>query len=307
MWNRRSQAPPRWDPPSAQPSPPPIPPLRGSRPRRRSRLLIGLIFVAVLAVVVCGALGSTVRPSWLTLPWFGPTRAPLDALSPDLAAYAKSQGDDMGVVVYDVTRNRYYSYNENTPFLLASSAKVIIMLSYLDLVESQNRAPTIAETQLLSSMITVSDNTAAQTLYERRGWNSGQAQYVQQIGVSGYQPNANGWGWATLPPASMAQIYTLLYQGKILNAADRALAMKLLGEVDSDQRWGIGQAAPEGATVHMKDGWVAGPDGSWAMNSSGIVESGGETYILSVYTQHQPSYSWTNVQRAADLATQALT
>ena len=27
------------------------------------------------------------------------------------------------------------------------------------------------------------------------------------------------------------------------------------------------------------------------MNSSGIVETGGETYILSVYTQHQPGYS----------------
>jgi beta-lactamase class A len=307
MWNRRSQAPPRWDPPSARTAPPPIPPMRGSRPRGRSRLLIGLIVVAVLAMVTCGALGSALRPGWLTLPWFGPTHAPLDALSADLAAYAKSQGDDMGVVVYDITHNRYYSYNENTPFLLASSAKTPIMLSYLDLVESQNRQPTASEKQLLTRMITVSDNDAAQALYQARGWNAGQAQYLQKIGVSGYQPNPNGWGWATLPPAGMAQLLTMLYQGKILNAQDRALAMSLLGSVDQGQRWGVGQAAPDGASVYMKDGWVAAPDGSWAMNSSGIVESGGETYLLSVYTQHQPGYSWTKVQRAADLATQALT
>jgi beta-lactamase class A len=306
MWNRRSQAPPRWPPSSAQPhvqpyTPPPV------RPRRRSRLLIGLIAVAVLAMVTCGVLGSSLRLGWLALPWFGPTHAPLDALSSDLAAYARSQGDDMGVVIYDITHNRYYSYNEATSFLLASSAKVPIMLSYLDLVESQNRHPTSSETQLLTQMITVSDNGAAQALFQARGWNAGQAQYLQKIGVSGYQPNANGWGWATLPPSSMAQIFTMLYQGKILNEQDRALAMELLGEVDAGQRWGVGQAAPDGANVYMKDGWVTGPDGTWAMNSSGIVETGGETYIISVFTQHQPSYSWTKVQRAADLATQALT
>ena len=95
--------------------------------------------------------------------------------------------------------------------------------------------------------------------------------------------------------------------GKVLNEQDRALVMKLLGEVDAGQRWGVGQAAPDGASVYMKDGWVAGPDGTWAMNASGIVETGGETYILSVYTQHQPGYNWTKVQRAVDLATQALT
>jgi len=39
----------------------------------------------------------------------------------------------------------------------------------------------------------------------------------------------------------------------------------------------------------MKDGWLPGPDGLWAMNSSGIVMVGKETYIISVYTQEQNS------------------
>ena len=37
----------------------------------------------------------------------------------------------------------------------------------------------------------------------------------------------------------------------------------------------------------MKDGWVPGPDNLWAMNSSGIVTVGSETYIIAVYTQHE--------------------
>ena len=39
----------------------------------------------------------------------------------------------------------------------------------------------------------------------------------------------------------------------------------------------------------MKDGGLPGPDGLWAMNSSGIVMAGKETYIVSVYTQVQNS------------------
>ena len=41
---------------------------------------------------------------------------------------------------------------------------------------------------------------------------------------------------------------------------------------------------------HLHEGWLGGWTGrQWAMNSSGIVETSGETYILSVYTQHQPT------------------
>ena len=36
----------------------------------------------------------------------------------------------------------------------------------------------------------------------------------------------------------------------------------------------------------LKDGWVPGPDGLWAVNSSGIVTLGGETYLIAVHTQH---------------------
>ena len=226
-----------------------------------ARGLIGLIFVAVLAMITCGVLGSSLRPSWLTLPWFGPTHASLDALSSDLAAYAKSQGDDMGMVVYDITHNRYYSYNDSTPFLLASLAKVPIMFSYLDLVESQNRQPTTSETQLLTRMITVSDNDAAQALFQARGWNAGQAQYLQKIGVSGYRPNANGWGWATLAIEHGAALHYAL-PGQGLERVRSRAGDELLGEVDAGQRWGVGQAAPDGSSIYMKDGWVAGPDGS---------------------------------------------
>ena len=50
---------------------------------------------------------------------------------------------------------------------------------------------------------------------------------------------------------------------------------------------GVGDTAPSGATVAMKDGWLPGPDSLWAMNSSGIVTVNQETYIIAVYTRGQ--------------------
>jgi hypothetical protein len=44
-----------------------------------------------------------------------------------------------------------------------------------------------------------------------------------------------------------------------------------------------------GAVVAMKDGWLQGPDGLWAVNSSGIVTLGDETYIVSTYSDEQNS------------------
>ena len=87
----------------------------------------------------------------------------------------------------------------------------------------------------------------------------------------------------------MVNLLTLLYEGRILRARDRHLAFSLMEHVEADQQVGVGDTAPPGALVAMKDGWVTAPDGLWAVNSSGIVMFGGETYIIAVYTKDNPS------------------
>ncbi len=58
----------------------------------------------------------------------------------------------------------------------------------------------------------------------------------------------------------------------------------------------------------MKDGWLPGPDDLWAMNSSGIVTLGGETYIIAVDTQEQNSLEdgQTIVQRVCNVVASLL-
>lgn len=216
--------------------------------------------------------------------------ASFDALSPDIAKYLAGFGTNVGSVVYDVTRNQYYTYNENTPFILASSSKVSIMVSYLSWLESQGRGPNDFENSEMINMIEHSDNNAAQLLFDRLGGGPGMAAFYQRIGIAGYVQNPYGWGWASLPPLGQAQLLTMLQQGKILTAQDRSYALNLMSHIESDQRMGVGETLPPGATVAMKDGWVPAPDGLWAINTSGIVTAGNETYIIVVYTAQQDDY-----------------
>lgn len=216
--------------------------------------------------------------------------ASLDILSPQLANYLTNIGSNVGVVVYDVTRQRYYTYNSDTPFIVASSMKVPIMLTFFDALEQQGQEPDADQMNVLSTMIENSDNDSASELYfnELNGATS-ITNYMEKIRVTGLNPNADAWGYSTITPQTMVDLLTLLYEGKVLTAQDRATAYNLLENIESDQQVGVGDTAPNGFTVAMKDGWVTGPDNLWAMNSSGIVMSKKETYIISVYTQEQQS------------------
>lgn len=220
----------------------------------------------------------------------GPTSAGFDALSPDLASYLSSQGDKVGAVVYDITRNTTYTYRPTQKFIMASSAKVPLMVSYLAYIEAQGRGPNGYEQGVLNAMIEQSDNNAAQVIYDTIGYDAGQQSYMHAWGIGDYSPDPNGWGWGQWSPADMAHLLTLLQSGKVLNSSDRALAFHLMTNIESDQRFGVGDTAPAGATVAMKDGWVPGPDGAWAVNTSGIVTVGKETYIITVYTREQNSF-----------------
>lgn len=234
--------------------------------------------------------------------------ASFDALSPDIASYLAHFGKNVASVVYDVTRNRYYAYNQNTPFVLASSAKVSLMASYLSWIESQGRGPSTQEISVLTRMIVNSDNNAAELIYDSLGFDKGMRAFYQSIGIYGYIADPNGWGWGMLPPVEQTQLLVLLQQGKILNAHDRALALNLMSNVESDQRMGVGDTLPAGATVAMKDGWVPAQDGLWAINTSGIVTAGKETYVIVVYTAHQSDYygAWDITRHVCKAVGQAL-
>lgn len=226
----------------------------------------------------------------LTAPSRGtPSFASFDALSPSLAAYLAGFGDRVGAVLYDETRQQYYTYNPDVQFTVASSVKVPIMLTLLAMIEGQGRDLSDGEMYLLTTMIENSDNDSAQALWEEIGGVDTVSSFLRGAGIAGFSGNLDAWGYSTISPRAMVQLLSLLHDGKILTPQHRALALSLMENIESDQQIGVGDTAPDGATVAMKDGWVSGPDGLWVMNTSGIVTVGGRTYIVSVYTQDNNS------------------
>jgi beta-lactamase class A len=218
-----------------------------------------------------------------------PSFASFDALSPSLATYLASFGGRVGVVLYDETRQQYYTYNPDGQFTVASSVKVPIMLTLLTMIEGQGREVNDGEMYLLTTMIENSNNDSAQALWEEVGGGDTVNSFLRGVGIEGFFSNSDAWGYSTISPRAMVQLLTLLHQGKILTPQHRALALSLMESIEPDQQTGVGDTAPDGATVAMKDGWVPGPDGLWAMNSSGIVTVSGRAYIVSVYTQDDGS------------------
>lgn len=214
-----------------------------------------------------------------------------DILSPDLAKYLAARGRNTGVMVYDVTRGVAYAYNSGGLFIMASSAKVALMVSYLEHIEGLKRGPNSYDRSLLTAMIEHSDNNAAQVIYDTLGYGAGQRSHMRAWGITDYVDNPAGWGWAKWSPNDMARLLSLLQTGKVLNDSDRTLAFYLMSHIERDQQFGVGDSAPDDAQFWMKNGWVTGPDGAWNVNSSGIVKVGSETYIVSVYNGELGSFS----------------
>jgi beta-lactamase class A len=212
--------------------------------------------------------------------------AGIGALDDHLQRYLESFGKRVGVRVVDVTRFTAYSYNPDVGFIAASSIKVPIMLVFLSQLEAAHRQLTTADLDLLTDMIEESDNDAATTLYARIGDVRGMRTFLRSVGVSGLTPETpyNGWGGSTVTPRAMVELLQLLHDGKILTAAHRALALNLMENVVAWERFGVGDTAPTGATVALKTGDVTESDGREAVNSSGIVTTATETYVISVYT-----------------------
>jgi beta-lactamase class A len=230
-----------------------------------------------------------IQANFLTTQGFsGLSSASIGMLSTRLQDYLSRLGSAVGVTVYIPATDQYYLYNASQQFPMASSMKIPILLTMISQVEKQNRPLTESETQQLKAMIESSDNDAAESLYQEVGTASGVMNFLNSHGLSGIVPDPNTWGTSTASSQAMVHLLSALSAGELLSATGTAYALSLMQNVTPDQRFGVGDTAPRGSIVSMKNGWLL-LDQGWAVNSSGIVQTPGITYIVSVYTMRGTS------------------
>ncbi len=216
-------------------------------------------------------------------------------------------GDSFSVAGYDLTTGQRIAAGAGGGMTEASIVKLDILETAL--YRNQTGQGGLDDDDI-AAMIEHSDNNAADRVYRADNRNTGLQSYNDLIGLAHTQLDPTGaWGLSTTAATDQLILLTQLTSStSALNAASRAYALNLMGQVELDQTWGISAAADAGAKSRLKNGWlnIDRDNGLWAVNSDGLTTSGGHPVLLVVLSQHQPDFQ-TGVNRVQAAAKQLAT
>jgi hypothetical protein len=200
-------------------------------------LAIGLSYAAILGAEP--ASGECVWPQGAF---------PSQAQVRDAAAYASGRGSVAFAVIDGCGGLR--GYDVRRQYSSASIAKALLLPAYL---RQRGDAPIPeGDRALLHSMITLSDNGAANAIYARVG-DAGLVDVARRAGMGDFEPTPGFWGGARVTAGDMARLFFRLESN--LPRPHRRYGMKLLATIVGPQRWGIPAAADDQWRVWFKGGW----------------------------------------------------
>jgi beta-lactamase class A len=182
---------------------------------------------------------------------------PLDRIwRPDMRSaigYVRGRSGDIAFAVR--TAGAFEGYRPDHQEWSASVLKAMLLVAYLDRPSVAGRALTAADTSLLTPMITMSDNDAADAVDEIVGAAGLQA-LAARVGMTRFAAAEPIWGESEITPRDQTTFF--LHIDRDVVARHRAYAMHLLASITPPQRWGIGEVAPKGWALYFKGGWGSG-------------------------------------------------
>ncbi|MFJ9129207.1 serine hydrolase [Streptomyces sp. NPDC102340] len=275
-------------PHQSRPSRPPRPSLR--RPR---------VYAAVTSVVLAAAIaGTTVyaqtQPHTAAALVSHAASASKESATVDrdaeLAKAVKeaAQGHDgeVSVTVLNETDGTSASYaSGDGTYDTASIVKVDVLATLLLRAQDEGRTLTAQERTYATAMIESSDNDATTALWDELGRAGGLDAANDRLGLTGTS-GGDGELWGLTQTTADDQL-TLLKQvfglgdDLALSKESRAYVQELMGNVESDQAWGV-SAAGDGEAA-LKNGWLQrSTTGLWDINSVGQVTVDGQRYLVAV-------------------------
>lgn len=196
--------------------------------------------------------------------------------NPEISALiANNSQYQIGVTIESVASGQQQSYGVTTPFVAASTSKLIVAAAYYKGVE---RGALSLDTPLqnypasyqIMQMVQQSNNNSWDLLVAQMGRPALQS-YAKEIGID-YTTGIN-----TLSTRGMATFLTKLYQGKLLN---KEHTNQLLGYMQqTNDELLIPAAVSKGVMVHHKYGLFDG-----TLHDAAIITKDGESYALVIYT-----------------------
>jgi hypothetical protein len=213
-----------------------------------------------------------------------PAATPVLASSAGIAAAARYARARAGTVAFAVLdgRGRLRGLRRTARFPSASVVKAMLMVGVLRRAGGGHLSA--GERHLLRRMITVSDNDAASAIYAQVG--GGGLRWVAHAAGAKRFADVGNWADAQLTAADQARFF--LRFDRLVPAAHRRYARKLLSSIVDWQRWGIPPvASAHGMKVFFKGGWRTG-----IVHQVAMLERGGRRVALAVLTSGEPSMAY---------------
>src|SRR5262245_44789862 len=155
---------------------------------------------------------------------------------------ARSRAGDVTFAVID-NAGHIHGKRTTRPVRGVSTIKSLLLLTYLREPSVRRRSLSGSEKDLLTRMITVSDNGAASTLIGRLGRAKIERE-ARRIGMRSFHLVSGFWGLSPTTARDQAVLFRRL-DGN-LPRRHRTFARRLFRSIVSYQRWGVPRGAPRG-------------------------------------------------------------
>jgi len=168
----------------------------------------------------------------------------------------------------------------------ASIVKVDILATLLLRAQADDRALTTQEKASAKVMIENSDNDAATSLWKEIGEADGLASANKLLGLANTKGGTGVlWGLTQTTAADQIELLKEVFgDSSVLDSASRTYIQELMGQVETDQDWGVPSAAT--GSYAVKNGWLQrSTDWLWDINSIGRVTAEGHTYLVAVVSK----------------------
>jgi hypothetical protein len=143
-----------------------------------------------------------------------------------------------------------------------------------------------------------SDNAAGYRLFLAAGGNEGLEYAAHRFGMKHTIPGPTDPTFTRTSASDfLILVRNLVDRHSPLTPAARSYALRLMGDVEADQRWGVSAAADKDSVFYNKNGWLSIDDSNapgetdddrWAVTSVGIIQVHGQRVLMAIFTQHQP-------------------
>lgn len=216
--------------------------------------------------------------------------AALDKLADQLPAGSVS------VAALNTKTGARFTYGAASGMRTGSVAKLFLLETVLLQHQDDGTQLSEYEMDLATPMIENSDNKAEYSLFLNAGGNEALEDGFPRLGLHHTVPGISDPALTMTDAADgVILVDNLVRTNGPLNSYSRSLALGLMRNVESDQRWGVSAVADPRTTVALKNGWLSvdndndaseNDDGRWLVNSVGVVTVRGQQVVLAAFTQH---------------------